>query len=272
MGLRSKFRRWYRKRAFQRGTLITTLGPTDDVRGFIERFREKYVAVELIRVGGDKDGGYLLPDVLDQIDCCFSPGVDYVADFESELSERYGISSYMADASVAGPPSNDPNFHFIGKFLGSRTDGDVITLSDWVDETIGDSDVSPILQMDIEGGEYDVLTFETADRLAQFSIMIVEFHGLHKLFDKQFLRGVSSIFEKIYHHFSIAHVHPNNCNAIVGLDGVEVPPVIEVTFIRNDLVDSFASTNGISLPHALDRMNNPDGEDIVMPESWWRKN
>jgi hypothetical protein len=34
------------------------------VRDFIFRFNENYEAVDLIRVGGESDGGYLVPDIL----------------------------------------------------------------------------------------------------------------------------------------------------------------------------------------------------------------
>ena len=67
-----------------------------------------------------------------------------------------------------------------------------------------------ILQMDIEGAEYDVLTFESTATLGRFSAMIIEFHGLEQFFDRRFLHTTSIIFEKLYRNFSICHVHPNN--------------------------------------------------------------
>ena len=100
------------------------------------RFRENYVAVDLVRIGGDADGGYLIPDIFDGVEYCFSPGVADTADFEGELSRRYGIKSFMVDGSVAAAPFADDNFHFTKKFLGVRTAGDFITLSDWMDSTL----------------------------------------------------------------------------------------------------------------------------------------
>ena len=37
---------------------------------------------ELIRIGGSKDGGYLVPNDLSGIQACFSPGVSDLADFK----------------------------------------------------------------------------------------------------------------------------------------------------------------------------------------------
>jgi hypothetical protein len=39
---------------------------------------------ELIRLGGNGDGGYLVPDDLDGLDYCFSPGVSITANFEND--------------------------------------------------------------------------------------------------------------------------------------------------------------------------------------------
>ncbi len=242
----------------------------EELISFLERFRSKYVALDLIRVGGDGDGAYLLPDILDDISYCFSPGVSYVANFEEEIAKSHNIKSFMADASVDKAPTDNELFVFIKKFLGSRTHNNFITLSDWVEQSIGDDDKHAILQMDIEGGEYDVLVYEPRDMLARFSIMVIEFHDLRNLFHIEFLRMFSAIFEKIYHNFSICHVHPNNYESIARSYSVEVPKVMEVTFIRNDYLHLIESGKEVFLPHHLDIKNVPDKPDIVMPEIWWK--
>jgi len=254
--------------------LIATLaqrnqGTSRGVRAFIERFKQKYVYCDLVRVGGEGDGGYLLPDILSNVSYCFSPGVSNVATFEQELSHKYNIKSYMADASVEKAPLEDENFSFIPKFLGSATKDNFITLSDWMQNSIGDNKSSKILQMDIEGGEYDVLTFEDSQILASFSTMIIEFHWLDQMFQPNFLKMMSAIFEKIYKNFSICHVHPNNCCGIATLDEIQVPRVMEVTFIRNDLVPVYLAKT-IELPHELDRKNVMGNQDLIMPEIWWK--
>ena len=250
---------------------ITKNHSKGELERFIQRFRDKYVSCNLVRVGGDGDGGYLHPEILDKISYCYSPGVSDTADFEKTLSEKFNIKSFMADASVEGPPIPDKNFTFIPKFLGAYSQSEVITLSDWISETLGDVDENMILQMDIEGGEYDVLTFEESSTLSKFSTMTIEFHNLQKMFERDFLRMVSGIFEKIYKDFSICHVHPNNCCGVACLDGIDIPCVIEVTFIRNDLIQGLWSKNPIILPHRLDNKNVEEKKDIIMPDIWWKK-
>jgi len=244
-------------------------GASTGVEAFIARFKQKYVYCNLVRIGGEGDGGYLLPDIINKVSYCFSPGVSDVATFEQELSQKFNIKSYMADASVEKAPIEDENFNFIPKFLGSVTKDNFITLSDWIQNSIEDDKNQKILQMDIEGGEYDVLTFEDSQTLASFSTMVIEFHRLDQMFQPNFLKMMSAIFEKIYKNFSICHVHPNNCCGIETFDGVPVPRVMEVTFIRNDLVPSYLAKS-IELPHELDRKNVLRKDDLIMPEIWWK--
>ena len=247
-----------------------TLVPNETAE-FIRNFADHLVSVDLIRIGGDGDGGYLSPDVFRRVSHCFSPGVDYTATFESELNRIYGIKSFMADASVVSAPVQSDDFVFIRKFLGNRTQGDVITLRDWLKMSLEGRERELVLQMDIEGGEYDVLTFESENTLSRFAVMIIEFHSLENLFQRSFLQMVSSIFEKIYQNFSICHVHPNNCCGLAALSGIEVPRVMEVTFIRNDLLKDYIIEGSVNLPHPLDRKNVTKNDELLLPEIWWKK-
>lgn len=266
----STLKQHFLQAAFKKHYTIEKLNSKKDIESFIARFREKYISCDLVRIGGEGDGGYLHPNNLKEIYYCFSPGVSFTADFEKQLSEEFNIKSFMADASVIRSPVLDSNFVFIRKFLGAQTTDEFITLSDWVNQTLGEDGKSKILQMDIEGGEYKVLIFEDASLLASFSTMTIEFHNLQKMFEKDFLSMISAIFEKIYKNFSICHVHPNNCCGIASLDGIDIPRVIEVTFIRNDLIKTLSNKDPIWLPHRLDRKNVENNNDIFMPEMWWK--
>ena len=252
--------------------MALTLNSKRELEAFLSRFREKYISCDLVRIGGEGDGGYLHPNNLEEISYCYSPGVSHTAYFEKELSDRFNIKSFMADASVNESPILDDNIQFIPKFLGTHTMNEFISLSDWIYETIGEDRGNKILQMDIEGGEYDVLIYQDSRTLSSFSTMTVEFHFLQKMFETDFLRMFSAIFEKIYKHFSICHVHPNNCCGIASLDGIEIPRVIEVTFVRNDLLERLSNNKAVKLPHSLDRKNVEKNDEIFMPEIWWKRN
>lgn len=252
------------------GLFLDKPAATSSVQTFLAQFRSLLVAVDLIRVGGTSDGGYLVPNDLQGVKHCFSPGVDVKADFENKLAEKYGIRSFMADASVSEPPLDNEFFDFDRKFLGSRNDDTFITLSSWIDQKVGADDRDMLLQMDIEGAEYEVFVETPMEVLTRFRMMILEFHDLERLFDRKMLPLLSAVFAKLARDFSIAHVHPNNCRGVVSRGGVAVPRVIEVSFIRNDRIAGVASDQPISLPHPLDEMCCPDRKDVVMPAEWWR--
>lgn len=242
------------------------------IKKFLKRFRDHYVSVDLVRIGGEEDGGYLVPDILDSINYCFSPGVNNIVDFELQLSNQYNIKSFMADASIKSLENKNQNFNFIPKYIGSRTYGDFITLSDWISSTKIDNKSNLMLQMDIEGGEYDVLTFESSDLLSKFSTMIIEFHFVQNISIINSLISFSSIFEKIFKYFSICHLHPNNYSKIENYHGIDIPATLEISFIRNDKIEKIKNINPITLPNVLDKKNNPENPDIIMPRIWWDKN
>ena len=241
------------------------------VKTFIDRFRENYVSVKLVRIGGSGDGGYLVPDILNNTRYCFSPGVGSTATFEKQLSRQYGTRCFMADASVSALPEQDDNFEFDKKFLGNRDYGETMTLATWVNSKVKPEENNLLLQMDIEGGEYDVLIESGRDTLRRFQVMVIEFHLLERLFERLSARMLTAIFEKLYQDFSIAHVHPNNCQGIVSANGNHVPRLAEVTFIRKDIISSCACSADIVLPHRLDENNFTPGPGIKMPAAWWKK-
>jgi|688.fasta_scaffold553736_1 hypothetical protein len=268
-----KIKNFILEQAFKKGILLDRLEPSSKLKNFIKRFSENYINVDLIRVGGDEDGGYLLTNNLDEVKYCFSLGVGGSINFEKELSQSYGIKSFMADGSDDIISFSEKNLLFTKKYIGSRTYDDNITLTDFIFSSIGNSLDNKILQMDIEGSEYEILSYESIETLSSFTTLIIEFHELQKLFQAEFLRSCQSIFEKIYLNFSICHVHPNNCCGIAEIDQIKVPRVMEVTFIRKDLVSRFKNnTKNISVPHKLDVKNMKHLPDVKMPENWYKNN
>lgn len=243
----------------------------DDLDSLAAELRASCAQVPLIRIGGTGDGGYLLPDDLDGIRHCFSPGVDVIAHFEDQIARDYGIRSFMADASVTQAPVGNPLFDFDPKFLGARTDGNFITLGDWVTEKLGeDGDAEMLLQMDIEGAEFDVLVESDPALLRRFRVMVIEFHAMHRIFDSDGLALVRDVFAKLSRDFAVVHMHANNCCGIAEWRGIGIPPVFEVTYLRRDRLPGDAAPDALALPHPLDRDNVPGNLPITMPDIWWR--
>lgn len=223
---------------------------------------------ELVRIGGFGDGGYLVPNDLEGIKACFSPGVSTTADFEEHLAEAHQIRSYLADYSVHGAPIHHPLFDFEKKFLGAKNDEMHIRLEDWVNQKEpGDSDCDYLLQMDIEGAEYRVLIDTPSYILKKFRIIVIEFHKLEMLFNDQERKFLDTVFEKLLEDFSVVHIHPNNSSVVYRVGEIEVPDLLEFTFYRRDRIVAKVEEE-LEFPHKLDR-KNVQKPDIVLPRVWW---
>ncbi|NUR46380.1 MAG: hypothetical protein HOP91_09560 [Sphingomonas sp.] len=255
-----------------------TLKAAANLRGFVvnrqvelERQRELLDAISpvetehpLIRIGGVADGGYLIPDDLDGIAACFSPGVSDQASFEEDLLAR-GIRCFQIDASVErSPVEAHPLVEFERKFLGPTTEGEFITLADWVGEKQVRGDL--LLQMDIEGAEWLVLTSTPDSLLKRFRIICLEFHGLEHIFEPFAFNLMEKVLLKLARQFDVVHIHPNNwCDVAAVSKRYRVPGVMEYTFLRRDRVKR--RTAIAKLPHPLDQDCRPGAPPVQVPAS-----
>ena len=221
----------------------------------------------LIRLGAFGDGGYLVPDDLTGIEACFSPGVGFSSVFEKDCADR-GMKVFMADGFVNHPSLSHELFVFIKKYIGNTDNDHEMTLDAWVNSSLADATGDLLLQMDIEGAEYDVLSAVSEDLLKRFRIIVIEFHLLDGLRRQPFFNLASQVFEKILRTHTCVHNHPNNCSDAVKVDDIDIPMVMELTFLRNDRIHnpSFVRT----FPHPLDCDNTDRNPSLVLPKSWYR--
>jgi hypothetical protein len=243
--------------------------PKVEVLNLIKQLYPINPGIELIRLGSDSDGGYLLPNDLEGIAACYSPGVGPKSDFETDLA-NLGIEVFMADKSVKSPNSNHNKFHFIHKFVGSFTSEDYITMDEWFDTSIEKCDSDLILQMDIEKFEYETIMNMSDKLLNRFRIIIIEFHYLNYIWDNNFFQMlIGRVFEKILKNHTCVHIHPNNTDVIYDMYGIKIPITMEFTFLRNDRIKQICYRN--DFPHPLDRKNVDFLDDLILPEVWYKK-
>jgi hypothetical protein len=221
---------------------------------------------ELIRFGHRP--GYLIPDDLVDIQYCFSPGVGNFTTFEESIYERHKIKSFLCDYSVERP-SADFDFEFDKKFLGAYNDNVFITLNAWYDEYLNDDYRGDmVLAMDIEGGEYTSLLSTSEDLLRRFRIIIVEFHHLFKLIDYVYFPIIQSTFARILASHFVVHIHPNNNQGVIKVADMQIPDVMEFTFLRRDRARSISPAT--TFPHPLDLDADEERQTIVLPRCWYQ--
>ena len=221
---------------------------------------------ELIRLGPRGDGGYLIPDDLEGIKACFSPGVSNIAGFEIDCADR-GMEVFMADGSVEMPPAFHPRFTFTQQFIGPTTRANFISLQDWVDKSLPDFGADLLLQMDIEGSEYAVLLSVPERLLRRFRIIVIEFHYLDYLFSQPIFAFYFHVFQKLLRHHTCVHIHPNNTCPPLKIGDLEIPQMAEFTFLRSDRI--LQHTFARNFPHPLD-CDNTARASLALPRSLFR--
>lgn len=242
------------------------LTDVDLLQNLMRRLHPVEINIPFVRVGSERDGGYLVPADIENIGALFSPGVGSKQDLDHEFADR-GVKVFMADASVEGPIDKHDNFVFLKKHLGAVDNDATISFEQWLRDCSVEHDKDLMLQMDIEGAEYEVIYSIPSKMLQQFRVIIVEFHQLDLLFDGFMFEKFKNVFLKILATHYCVHIHPNNCLPSVVIKNIEIPPVMEFSFIRKDCatVTGFAS----KFPHDLD-VDCTSKATLVLPKCWYR--
>lgn len=254
--------------------------PRQELLDFIQLLVPIDVGIPLLRIGSDHNGGYLVPDDLDGVTTLLSPGVGGNSDFEYSLANR-GIKCFLADYSVDGPAVYHSNFIFLKKFIGNKRigrKGEYLSLDAFLNfakikslelgwDEGGEFEYA--LQMDIEGAELEVLLDVSDQCLSKFRFIVLEMHFLERIFHAPLLILYRAIIEKLTRHFYIVHIHPNNAFPSVVRDGIDVPPLLEITLLNRNRVYS-SLTRPAKLPHELDEKTVPNNKEVVLSDlySW----
>lgn len=257
------------------GVFPQPLASYSDVLCVLKNIRPIRSGLDLIRAGPESDGGYLIPNDLEGIQALFSAGVGSESGFDLFLA-NLGIDVFMADASVDSPSLEHNRFHFQKVWLGADTEGIEVSLDDFVKSKSIPSSNGPdandrefILQMDIEGAEYEVLLASSREMLDSFRIIVIEFHNLHHLWAKSFFRIADAVIAKLTNNHIPVHLHINNGCGSLNFNGLEIPRTIEVTFLRRDRIRDGSDIKGFTdLPHFLDRDCVKKNTTLRVPKYW----
>ena len=253
--------------AILRASMAVGVG-ANELRSALRLAQPKASPVPLIRIGGSGDGGYLVPDDLNDLAACFSPGVAESANFELALAEK-GVRSFMADYSVDSAPIANDLFDFEKLYLATHNEtGKFVRLDDWISskkQTKGDL----VLQMDIEGNEWPILADVSAETLGRFRIIVLELHGMDNLLTNPLgIEIFTSVFRKLNDQFSVVHLHANNCCGALRYQGIDIPRVLEVTLIRNDRYKTSNQVFESKIPTPLDAPTAPGRKELALSNEW----
>jgi hypothetical protein len=159
-------------------------------------------------------------------------------------------------------------FCFEKRYLGAVNSEMFMTLGAWVEKSLPHQKQDLILQMDIEGSEYDVILETPCSLWERFRILVIEFHGLHSIFNQYAIKLIGYCFQKLADLFQVVHIHPNNFLPPLERDGLAIPGVMEITFLRRDRAQWHKQST--VFPHPLDCPNDAGKPDVVLPDCWYR--
>jgi hypothetical protein len=235
--------------------------------------------VELIRIGRDWDGGYLVePRSLYNADVLVGLGINDDWSFERDFLERKPVPLFAFDGSISYKVlvrravrtlfrPNDPktivrslrtaleykrffrgaNQH-LRNFVGMPSSEKSIDLRELFEIHLSQFS-SVFLKIDIEGAEYRLLN-DLGHLSNRISGLVIEFHDLDLHLDQ-----VASFIEDFPLH--LCHTHVNNYG---GIDKSSTPLVIECTFTSETSDKRWQGR----LPHSLDRANNCALDDVPL--------
>lgn len=234
-----------------------------ELKNLVNFLSPKKTKYDLLRIGGEKDGGYLLPNDLIGISRCLSPGSNKVWNFERDLLFSHGIPSVIMDRGNNLPENVDSRIQTIDSWVSSDDLPGYTSLNTWISTGLSFGTQDLMLQMDIEGAEYDAIFATSDSNLRRFRILVIEFHYTNKFTNSElFKEYFYKVFEKLERNFTVLHFHPNNCCGTWTYRNITLPNVFELTLLRNDRIDEVLGTS--QLPHPLDQDCIPQNKPIVI--------
>lgn len=236
-------------------------------------------AEDLVRLGRDNDGGYLVSQSdIDKSDILISLGICDDWSFEKDFLSYKKIDVHAYDGSVSSEYFfkqiiknilridnlkicfhwiktlfeykkffSKPNNKHIKKFVGLNSESS--NHCTFLDVINGKNNKNIFLKVDIEGSEYRFLD-DIVENVDKITGMVIEFHNcdIHIKEIKRFLSNFS---------LNLVHIHANNM-ALIRLED-SLPLVLELTFSRHAKVkESFG------LPHKLDMPNTKIVEEYEL--------
>ena len=237
----------------------------NDVDQFLKRISIYDCGHNLIRIGDSFDGGYLVPDILKEVKYCFTAGVGNNISAEEYL-KKINVKCFLPDGSVDDPGG----FDFINKNINTHTDKKNITINDWIDLKVSnDLENNLMLKIDIEGSEIETILNIQENKLKQINILVIEFHHFFFLGNSFGLEIMNKVFDKILRNFTTCHIHPNNNGGVKNICGIEMPNLMEFTFINNNYV-KHKKKSLTNYPHRLDHKNFSEKKDIPLPQIFYK--
>ena len=232
-----------------------------EILSLVKMFAPYDPEMNKIRVGSLGDGGYVLPNDLEQIDSVLSIGIGDEDSFDLHFAQK-NISIFQYDHTVEGALNKNEKYQFHKIAWSSNDSKETRTLANMIKYHGLDSSNNGILKFDTEGAEWECIPDLNADLLKNFRIIVCELHGLTSIINNNHREIVRKTIQVLTRNHTIVHLHANNCCGLSIIEGIPLPAVIELTLLRNDR--SKFSLSKSPIPGPLDFPNMKDRPDLIL--------
>ena len=221
------------------------------------------------RIGKDNDGGYVISMLPNSYDLFISSGISNDISFESNFLDLYpDIRCYAFDGTISSLPAQHNRITFFKKNLGYCNSDTLTNLHEYIENYD-----NIFMKIDIEGHEFKIMPTIIKNKLMKkIKQFLIEVHTPADInMFPEYFKGVSDInnndmfnlFNEINNTHTLVHFHANNGSKIQKIDGITLPHVFELTYIRNDFFNK-KEKNIESLPTSLDMKNIPENDDYKL--------
>lgn len=215
---------------------------------FLPKIFEPFYCADLIRLGKDNDGGYLVnkEDIL-KSERLLSFGVSTDISFEEDFAKLNACPIDAYDGTINHVFdffSDNRKMHNYN--IGYRTGNKNIS------DLLSENDKNVFLKCDIEGSEYEILD-ELIIHSSKFSGMVIEFHDVY---ENILFNLLTNFISKI--DLKLVHIHMNNNSYIETPNNTYGPGCVELSFTSSKNI----SLDKVILPHALDMVNHISREEF----------
>ena len=210
----------------------------------------KINGVDLIRIGKDNDGGYIMPDDFESDDkIAYSFGISDDVSWDKDMASR-GYDVFMYDHTIDSLPEENPRFHWskIGISDGTGNDGRLKTLDELIKANHHEGRHNMILKMDVEKAEWGFIEMVSTEMLSRFSQILIEFHGLN---EPKWQGRIPAALRKLNLTHQPVHIHGQNIGHYVSLGTQTFCNQIEVSYVRRGKY-SFDENYDVKLPLDID--------------------
>lgn len=196
---------------------------------------------ELVRLGRQCDGGYIVPvDLIcnNLLSCGISTEISFEQDYLKHISAP---NIHCFDGTIMNFPSNDLSFNWHKINIGSHDTDTEVSLNTIFDKCFKTA-TDIFVKMDIERAEYASFDTIAVENLQKINCLVLEVHNIDCEYAK--FKQLMDILQK---ELVLVHKHDNNCGRYFSFENKILADVYELTFINKKYLVEL-QVNDMQLP------------------------